>query len=269
MIPPLRWIGGKRFMAPAIAEVYHAKKHKRIIEPFAGSAALFHMLEPRRAVLNDMCVPLVNFYRQVKKNPVEFGNAWLYFARKYKQPSPKNYYRIRKMFNEECSNDRERALCFLYLNRVCFHGLWRVNRAGHMNAAYEHCASPKMPSCQDLFELGLFYKNVRIMLGDFEQALKLADLGDFVYCDPPYCGAFDMYTERPFDEEDHVRLESLACTAITRGATVVITNSNERFVRKLYKSVRWERVKIPSTQRIAPQNNRGGRKPEVIIIGRS
>lgn len=269
MKPLIRWVGGKRATATLIGDLWRRGKYKRLIEPFVGSAAVFFDIRPRQASLVDLCIPLTEFYMALRQFLPQVLSAWSLLL-STREPSDVNYYTVRRAFNETRSRNVKsaamRAAQFLYLNRLGYHGLWRVNKSGHMNTPYGHYDAPHLPDRAEISESATFLNRARVYNADFATGFLGVQPTDFIYCDPPYFDAFDSYTSERFSLPKHKRLAERAEAARALGAMVVVSNRDCPAMRKLYPKSRWKRQRLGIVQRIAPQN--GGKKPEMLFVGR-
>ena len=182
--PFLKWAGGKAKLVPFICENFPAgRPHKRLIEPFAGSAAVSLALEFDAYLLNDANPDLIGLFQTLKRE----GQAFVGYARSFfnaENNSESRFYELRERFNDS-QNTIERSALFVYLNRHAFNGLCRYNSKGAFNVPFGRYAAPYFPETE---MLGFVAKSDRIELlcGDFQVALNQAPADDIVYCDPPY-----------------------------------------------------------------------------------
>jgi DNA adenine methylase len=261
--PIVRWAGSKSKLISQIAPLV-PKKFSSYIEPFFGSGALFFHLAPQRAHLGDLCHELVETYAAVRDN-YKLVSAYLEPLRLNK----KTYYQMRS------STPRGRyqaAARFLYLNRGCWNGLYRVNTMGQFNVPY---GSPKskivfypetLRACSDL----LGRSGVKLQVRDFESTLKHAKSGDFVFLDPPYVTKHNMngfaeWNERIFSWRDQERLAALAVDLADSGVEVLVTNADHKDVRALYPG--FERHTLSRHSTLAGDMSKRGVVTEAILRG--
>lgn len=228
--PLIKWPGGKRWLVPEIAA--HAPPlYRRYIEPFAGGAAIFFGLKPDQAILSDINADLMEFYSVVARQPEELISR--INALKNTETA---YYRIRELV-PTCELDR--AARFLYLTRLSFNGIYRVNLKGEFNVPYGQkswmapCDPDHVRRCAEVLA------RATLLTADFRDVLRQAESGDFVYVDPPYTVAhnnngFLKYNERIFSWNDQCDLAEAARSAAARGAMVIISNADHFDLRKLY-----------------------------------
>lgn len=185
--PPFRWAGSKRRLVPEFQALVPAS-YGTYIEPFAGSAAMFFALQPRSAVLADSNGELMNAYSQLAHRTA----AVVALVQSYDESQP-DYYEVRAASPADL-DPIGRAARFIYLNRRCFNGLYRTNRANEFNVPRgSRTGSP--PTRLEWQRTASLLERARLIEGDFEEALRLARPGDFVYLDPPYPYARRHYGE--------------------------------------------------------------------------
>ena len=241
VIPFIKWPGGKRWLATEISQLYKESGCKRYIEPFLGGGAVFFNIRPPKAILADLNNDLINTYRAVKRDSEQLAQIIS------KWPVTKDQYLKRRSWTPRTS--LELAARFLYLNRTCFGGMYRVNRRGQFNVPYGN--GDRTPNC--LWENNLLQnarralRSARILCCDFEKCLNLAGKSDFVYCDPTYTVAhnnngFRRYNESVFSWTDQERLAKACQRARKRGAVVIVSNAYHDSILALYDNVTVSKV---------------------------
>jgi DNA adenine methylase len=205
--PPLRWAGSKRAVVPKLLEAL-PPAFDRYIEPFAGSACLFFKLAPRSAILGDINSELISAYRTLRTQP---HAVWSYLCAL--QQNSRAYYKVRRIDGESLTAV-QRTVRFLYLNRLCFNGVYRTNRSGHFNVPRGHGAGAGL-SLEDLVRIGTRLRRATLVAGDFSTTLALAKRNDFVYLDPPYITARSR-------EAGQYGYDSLAKSDLDRLTTCVV-----------------------------------------------
>jgi len=234
-LPFLKWPGGKRWIAPWIADLVRDNLTGQYFEPFLGGASVFFFLEPAVAVLSDLNRGLIETYRAVRSS-----HQRIVAALREIPVSEQNYYSIRGARPEDRIH---RAARFLYLNRTAFGGMFRLNRRGEFNVPYG--GGDRTPEClyrtQVLRQAAELLARADLVHSDFEPVMKRARVGDVVYCDPTYTVAhnnngFVRYNERNFSWDDQRRLALAARQAQRRGAFVVVSNAYHTELRRLYPS---------------------------------
>ncbi len=233
-LPPfLKWPGGKRwFVGKHLSEV--PEFSGTYFEPFLGSASLFFALRPKKSVLSDMNSELVNVYRVMKTRPHKLFSSLQSHAAKH---SDSYYYAVR---SESPRTTLEKAARFLYLNRACFNGIYRVNAKGEFNVP----KGSKEKVILDTDNFGAVAKQLRaseIHVSDFENVIDKAQKSDLIFADPPYTvrhnnNGFINYNEKLFSWQDQERLAASLARAAKRGAIVVATNANHSSVRELFEA---------------------------------
>jgi DNA adenine methylase len=230
--PFLKWAGGKRWLVRNHASLFPAYDGT-YFEPFLGSASVFFHLNPRRASLSDSNHELVATYRAVRDCPHAIEKR---LAELQKLHSKKFYYRMRA--SSPCTRV-ERAAKFIYLNRTCWNGLYRVNRKGIFNVPIGTKNAVEYPPGA-LIAASHALANTDIDTADFEGSIDKAKEGDFLFVDPPYTvshnnNGFIKYNDVLFSWEDQVRLAKAVQRAVRRGALVLVSNANHDKLIELYK----------------------------------
>lgn len=240
--PILKWAGGKTQLLPALAS--HIPRHfDRYIEPFVGGGALFFSLQPAHAILSDRNPELVNLYVQVAADV----DSVIAHLRRYEN-SKEMFYAVREQ-DWTGLPPSEAAARMIYLNRTCFNGLYRVNRAGEFNVPFGNYQNPVICDESNLRAASRVLKNAEIFCCDFADVLdNMVRQGDFVFLDPPYLpigkwGDFKRYTKEQFHDDDHRRLSMSVAGLREKGVWTVLTNSNHPLARELYADYQTEVVK--------------------------
>lgn len=272
--PLLRWVGGKARIADEIIKRLPAKC-ERYVEPFAGGAAVFWRYRPqaKRALLADLNAELINFYVQVQdaENIGTLRNVHIAADRNAEVDSDAHYKGVRQKFNDQFWKSRDlQAGAFLYLNKACYNGLWRVNKAGRYNVPWGKRKSLGMPSAEDYVACWKALKGTELRVQDFAATLASCGKGDAVYVDPPYPGTFDQYASPKFDDETHRRLASDCYDAAYRGARVVVSISDHELSHQLYMptasriaSTRVESLSVHHS--VGPTAKERGKRGELVI----
>ena len=236
--PIVKWAGGKTKLLPELLAKM-PKDYGTYYEPFVGGAALFLSARPERAVLGDMNADLVTMYTAVKANVEEVIRRLAFYANAHDKTF---YYLVREKWNkgELAANTYERAAAFIYLNRTCFNGLWRVNKQGAFNVPMGDYKSPKILDADNLRAVALALRHTALRSGSYIDTLDDVRAGDFVYLDPPYDETFNGYTpDGTFDQRTLAMVVELLAE---RGAHIMLSNSDTLLVRELYGSYHLELV---------------------------
>lgn len=259
--PFVKWAGGKgQILDELLARV--PAQYNTYFEPFLGGGALFFSLLPRKAVLNDKNEELMNGY-MVIQSQVEA----LIQSIKGHVNSKKHYYKVREV-DPVSLNPVERAARFIYLNKTCYNGLWRVNKEGKFNVPFGRYKNPLICDEENLRLVAAALKDVTLLCQDFECALESARAGDFVYFDPPYyplsdTACFTMYVEAGFGPSEQERLARVFERLSRMGVFVMLSNSDTEYIRDLYRGFRIEVVQAPRA--INCRKDRRGPVSELII----
>lgn len=244
--PFLKWAGGKAKLVPFIELNLPSRPRRRLVEPFAGSAALSLALDFDAYLLNDANPDLIGLYQLLKQEKQEFIDfAHSFFIPENNQES--RFYELREQFNH--SNDLpERSALFIYLNRHAFNGLCRYNSKGKFNVPFGRYRNPYFPET----EMQQFIQKsdrIELMCGDFQAALDLVQIQDMVYCDPPYAplnetSSFTAYAKGGFGFEEQTRLASSAKELADLPHGILISNHDTAFTREIYQDAHIERIDV-------------------------
>jgi DNA adenine methylase len=272
--PFLKAAGGKTKLVPEIRKllpdfpgIYH--------EPFVGGGAVFLLIASLRgglahdenrinpwAILNDANPELMNAYAAVKRDASKLEASLKAMKTKH---SKEFYYKVRA---ERPTEQLERAARFLYLNKTCFNGLWRVNSKGEFNVPIGSYKDPKIVEPEVLAHWSRILDGVTLFNGDFESHVDFASEGDFIYADPPYLprsktANFEGYTQDGFGLKDHERLAAALTRAGTRGVKFIASQGDGPVVRSLYKA--FEIISVSVTHAIAAKKDSRVKVGEVLI----
>ena len=237
--PFVKWAGGKRQLLTQIKERM-PEKYNNYFEPFVGGGAVTFALLPENALINDINKALINAYRQICNAPEVFLKAIKKLDNEMWEDGKEYYYFLREHYNDKLMKtefDVELAALFVFINKHCFNGLYRVNGKGLFNVPYNN--SRRVSVDENLImEISEYLQSVKIMDGDFEVACKEAKGGDFVFIDSPYAPlnptSFESYTKEGFDIESHKRLAKLFDELTARGCYCMLTNHNTDLINELY-----------------------------------
>lgn len=232
VLPFLKWPGGKRWFVSNYADLLPSQ-YNRYIEPFLGGGSVFFYLKPEQSILGDKNIELITTYKSIRNDWISLEKL---LGKHQKKHSDAYYYKIR----EQMPTDRvEQAARFIYLNRTCFNGIYRVNLSGKFNV-------PKGEREVVIFETDDFegvsrlLANVDLRVADFEELVNEACKNDLIFADPPYTvrhnqNGFVKYNETLFSWEDQERLAESLARAKKRGVKIVSTNANSPSIRELYE----------------------------------
>ena len=218
--PFLRWAGSKKQLVQHLIS-YWPGGDARYVEPFAGSARLFFRLEPHSALLGDINSGLIEAYQVVRDRPHELHRALVEWANEEGE-----YYRVRAL-DPAMMTQTTRVARFIYLNRFCFNGLYRTNRAGRFNVPYGGHKSGRLPSLGALDEASVLLERAELIAGDFASVLRRVEKGDFVYLDPPFSvqsrRVFREYGPASFGPTDLLRMRAALQDLDRLGATFLLS----------------------------------------------
>ena len=237
--PFVKWAGGKRQLIPQIRERM-PEKYNNYYEPFVGGGAVTFELLPEKALINDINRSLVNAYRQICNEPEAFLQVIHRLDTEMWEDGKRYYYSLRELYNDKLMKeeyDIELAALFVFINKHCFNGLYRVNGKGLFNVPYNNSRKASVDA-EMIMEISKYLKDVTILEGDFEDACINARKGDFVFIDSPYAPlnptSFESYTKEGFDIESHKRLAKLFDDLTARGCYCMLTNHNTELIHDLY-----------------------------------
>ena len=268
--PFIKWVGGKGQLIPEISKLYPVKLGKTInkyAEIFiGGGAVLFDILSKYRldeVYISDKNLELINTYKTIRDNIDILIKSLKEMEEQYVPMNNEDrkvyYYERRSEYNNlkiniEENNIRKAAL-FIFLNKTCFNGLYRVNKKGEYNVPMGAYKNPKICDEENLKNVSLALKNVKIIYADYRESKDFIDDNTFVYIDPPYrplniTSSFTSYTENDFNDKEQIELAEYINVLNKKGAKIVISNSDpknndidDNFFDKLYKNYNINRVK--------------------------
>lgn len=264
--PFVKWAGGKRQLLEQIS-IRIPAKFNMYYEPFVGGGAVLFSLLPTKAVINDINKSLINAYKQIKESPKDVMNA-LDCLDMMPVDAKSYYYKKRELYNDKLmmeEYDVVLAALFIFINKHCFNGLYRVNGKGLFNVPYNNSRA-RSYNIDNILAVSEYLKNIIIMDGDFQDACQSAGEGDLIFFDSPYAPlnptSFEAYTKEGFDIESHIRLADFFRELTERGCYCILTNHNTDFINELYQ--RYTRIVVNTRRSInSDASNRVGE--EVII----
>jgi DNA adenine methylase len=271
--PFVKWVGGKRQLLNQFKELnlYPPQNFNPNIntyfEPFVGGGAVFFDLLPQKAVLSDLNKELVITYNVIKNNIDELVSS----LKKHKYE--KEYFLKLREKNIDKLSDLEIASRFIFLNRTCFNGMYRVNSKGQFNVPFGKYTNPTICDEDNLRKVSEALQEVDITAGDYKNVLDRAKKGDFIYFDPPYypvskTASFTSYTKEDFLDKEQIELRDTFLALHKRGCFVMLSNSDTPFINKIYKEIKTEGININKVQAGRAINSKGtkrGKVNEVLI----
>ena len=257
--PFLRWAGGKQWLSSQLAESIPGNIGT-YYEPFLGGGSLFFSARPDKAVLSDVNPRLAEAYRALRDElhqTIAVLKGWA--------NDKETYYRVRAADYEATAY---RAAQFIYLNRTCWNGLYRVNRQGRFNVPFGN-HNRAVFDAGHLLEISGALQSASVLCCDFEAVVEGARPGDFLYFDPPYTSlhaenGFRQYNEKLFGWQDQVRLGRIATTLADRGCRVVVSNASHDAILGLFPGFSH---KVVSRHSILAANPRYRRVTTEFLLG--
>lgn len=263
--PIVKWVGGKRQLMFELLKIM-PKSYNRYFEPFIGGGALFFELQPQNGYISDMNEELINLYSVVRDDVYELIDDL------NKHEVSKEYFlKIRNLDRTEKYNslsDVKKASRFIYLNRTCFNGMYRVNSQGQFNVPFGNYKNPRIVDAENLMNCSKLLKNTEICCADFSEILNKVQKGDFVYFDPPYVplnetSSFTSYTKDGFDLDMQFKLREVCEELDSMGVMFMLSNSDTKLVNELYSS--YEIKKVFASRAINANGNGRGKITEVLV----
>ena len=263
--PIIKWAGGKRQLLPELKSRL-PQSYNRYFEPFIGGGALFFDLAPENAYISDVNEELINLYKTVRNNLPE-----LISDLSVHQNLPEYYSQIRALDRtQEYSmlSNVKRASRFIYLNKTCFNGLYRVNSKGFFNVPFGRYQNPKLLDKENLYTAANILKQTQIECATFDNILNFVKKNDFVYFDPPYIpltetSSFTSYSKENFATKDHLALKNLCDKLDCLGVKFMLSNSDTPKSRELYSSYKID--KIYANRFINSKSTGRGKISEIIV----
>lgn len=268
--PFVKWAGGKRQIVDKLL-MYAPDEFNTYYEPFVGGGALLFELSPKKAVINDSNKELINVYN-VLRNEEKFKKMCSILNTYEKNNSEEFYYELRNKDRNKSSFDRlsdyKRAGRTIYLNKACFNGLYRVNSKNEFNVPFGKKTKVNTYDIGNLITVSnyLTMNDIKILNVDFEDSVKDAQKGDFIYFDPPYdseTSIFNSYTEDGFGKEEQRRLAKVYKELSNKGCYVMLSNNNTTLIKELYKDFN---IHIIEAKRSINSNGEKRGKVEEVII---
>jgi len=231
--PIVKWAGGKRWLVTKYKHIFPSV-FNRLVEPFLGGASVFLALAPQKALLADINFELITTYIAIRDN---WQLVFEGIKNHQKVHDKEHFYHVR---SESPNNPIDIATRFLYLNRTCWNGLYRVNKKGEFNVPIGTKTKVLLPS--DNFEAlsQILKKEVKLATQSFKDTLQQVQKDDFVYVDPPYTvnhdkNGFLKYNESIFAWKDQILLRNEIENIALKGSKIIISQSNHQSIRELYK----------------------------------
>ena len=271
MKPFIKWAGGKTQLLKEIQNNL-PDTYNNYYEPFLGGGAVLLYLKPKYAYVNDLNNELINTYKQVKNN----SKGLLILLENHKKNHSKEYYysmrnldRNSELYNQ--LSDVEKAARFIYLNKTCYNGMYRVNKKNQFNVPIGSYKNPTIYNQELIKDISCYLNEnqVNFYNYDFERFLKLPQQGDFVYLDPPYdpvsvTSSFTSYQVNGFTKDDQIRLKCACDQLNNRNVKFMLSNSDTSFINDLYKN--YKIIKVKAKRNINSKADKRSPINEVIIM---
>ena len=287
--PFVKWVGGKSQLIDVLKDNLPENmgtEITRYAEPFVGGGAFFfelvNLYDFKEIYINDHNKELINVYNVVKNQCESFISELESIEKQYnyllEDKQQAFYYEKRERFNELCLNDEtclEKATLFIFLNKTCFNGIYRVNKKGKFNVPFGKRKNINICDVDNLYKASMLLKNVIIKTGDYQDVLNFADSSTFVYFDPPYrplniTSSFTSYTEDDFSDEDQEQLANVFKELSFRGVKVMLSNSDpknaneeDNFFDDLYSD--YTIMRVEASRAINSVGSKRGKIKELLI----
>lgn len=287
--PFIKWVGGKSQLIEQLEfrlpNDFTSWKDVTYIEPFVGGGAmLFHMLQHfpciTKAVINDINPDLITCYRTVRDNPQRLIESLKniedeYYSLNNDDDRKAFFLSVREKYNTKELDDVENSTYFIFLNRTCFNGLYRVNKSGMFNVPFGRYANPTICDPDTIMKDSELLQGVEILNGDFESTIEYATGNTLFYFDPPYrplsdTSAFKEYSKDGFNDLEQVRLKNYCDTITTAGFSFMLSNSdckgengNDGFFDVLYRN--YDIVRVLASRSINSNPAKRGKLTEILV----
>jgi DNA adenine methylase len=263
--PFVKWAGGKSQLISEITK-YLPNKFNSYFEPFVGGGALFFKLQPSKGIISDINPELINLYEVIKLNVEKLINDL-----KTHKHEENYYYELRNADRDDDYKNWskiKKASRFIYLNKTCYNGLYRVNSKGYFNVPFGSYKNPTIVDETNLRACSTVLKDTEIILSDFTHIKEKTNNGDFVYFDPPYkplnkTSSFTKYFKEDFHEKKQIVLKELCDFLTKKDVYFMLSNSYTDMITELYKAYN---INIVHAKRaINSKGNSRGKIKEVLI----
>lgn len=291
--PFLKWAGGKTQLINSIEKFLPGnllKEEFTYIEPFVGSGAvLFWILNNftnlKKAVINDINEDLINTYKIIASNPKELISILEILQKEFHALEGKEenkklyYYQKRELYNKRKEEQSGQAALFIFLNRTCFNGLYRVNRKNKYNVPMGSYKRPTICDKENILAVSEALQKVEILCGDFEQTLAHTNKNSIFYFDPPYkplseTSSFNSYAKDEFNDEEQIRLRNFCSKLDILNHTWILSNSDVKgknkennFFDDLYSNFSIKRVE--ARRNINANSEKRGILTELLITNQT
>ena len=272
MKPFLKWVGGKGRVIAQL-EQFFPDSYNNYFEPFVGGGAVYFHVNQDKATINDINKSLIGAYVNVRDNLGSLLKKLKTLENKYyaldSESRKAMFYQIRDEYNStKNSQSIKRSALLIFLNKTCFNGMYRENRSGGFNVPFGKYQNPNICDESNLRATSKYLQNTLILSGSYQDAVKNAKKGDFIYFDPPYhplnpTSSFTSYSQDDFIEKDQVELKNLIDDLTKRGCKVMMSNSYSKFIINLYKD--YKQYKIYVGRSINSNAAKRGKIAEIVV----
>jgi len=284
--PFLKWAGGKTQLISEIEQNLPNSTFNTYIEPFVGSGAvLFWVLgeftQLEQAVVNDINEDLINTYKSIQSTPKELISVLEILQNEYHSlentdnKKQEYYYQKRELFNNRQQDRVTHSALFIFLNRTCFNGLYRVNRKNEFNVPMGSYKKPTICDKSNILAVSEALQKVELLCGDFEQTVNYTSANTLFYFDPPYkplneTSSFNSYAKDEFNDDEQIRLKNFCEKLDLLGHNWILSNSdvkgknpNDNFFDDLFSDFTIKRVDAKRSINANPQKR--GLLKELLI----
>jgi len=285
--PFLKWAGGKTQLISEIEKNLPCSAIDTYVEPFVGSGAVLFwvlgaFLHLERAVVNDINQDLINTYKTIQSTPKELISILEILQNEYHSLENEDdkkkeyYYQKRELFNNRKQSKTEHSALFIFLNRTCFNGLYRVNRKNEFNVPMGSYKKPTICDKSNILAVSEALQKVELLCGDFEQTVNYTTPNTFFYFDPPYkplseTSSFNSYAKDEFNDGEQIRLKNFCDKLDSLGHHWILSNSDvkgknkeDNFFDDLYSNFTIKRVDAKRSINANPQKR--GFLKELLIM---
>jgi DNA adenine methylase len=254
--PFVKWVGGKRGILPIIKK-YFPMSFNNYYEPFVGGGALFFDLGIPNSFISDLNLELITTYLVIKKDIRDLINL----LNKHKSNHSEEYfYKVRN--NQFLNSPVEVAARFIYLNKTCYNGLYRVNKNNQFNSPFGRNNNPNIVDEENIELCHLYLQEVSIKYQSYSEIKPSKH--DLVYLDPPYHNAFLGYNSNTFDEEKQIELRQFCDNLTANGVMFILSNSNTDFIKQQYESYKMHEILAPRFVNCKADNRKSN--TELLIL---
>ena len=289
--PFVKWAGGKSQLINEIDKAIQKNRNEKFtyIEPFVGGGAvLFWILENfpnlEKVVINDINSDLITTYKTIKNNVIELIQIlkdWekeQHIFKELPEDRKEYYYKKRELFNSRKEDNITHSALFIFLNRTCFNGLFRVNQNNGFNVPIGSYKTPMICDEENLKAVNNALQKVEILNGDYSETIRFAVNYTIFYLDPPYrplseTSSFNSYSKDEFKDNEQIRLKKFCDTLDMQGHQWILSNSDVKgknphddFFDDLYKKYNIYRVK--ARRNINANGEKRGELNELLITNK-